>query len=277
MTTLLRVLNILLSILYFSTLAFYIKHFYRSDRRIAKYMTHGLRITVVLHFVWLVLLGMHLQRFPVANIFELASTVALAIAITYLYVEYRLKVKTTGFWILCVVTVLELVSTFTINFQYQVPDFFRSPWFSIHTTTVTLGYAAFLVSAMYGAMYLMLYKNLKRAEFGIFYRNMPSLEELSDMNTRSATLGFWCLTATIFAGMYWRKSAFPEAAHFDPIVISSYVIWLIYGAMVLGKRVGKWTAKSLAYLSISGFVVILLSMAMVNWIINSFHRFGTNP
>ena len=123
-------------------------------------------------------------------------------------------------------------------------------------------------------MYLMLFYDLKSAQFGVFYRRMPSLEELNEMNVSSAVAGFLFLTAAIFVGLILRKSVFPDAAHFDPKVITSYVIWGIYGVIIYGRKRGGWSGKHLSYLSLSGFVFILSSLIALNLFIQTFHRFG---
>ncbi len=268
--------ELFLVVSYVAVTTLYGYYFFHSNQRISRYLKLALPVTISLHLIGLVLLGIYLKRFPAANIYELASLISLSIALVYWYVEFRLNIQTTGFMILCVVSLIQVFSTAFLKYDltFQVPEIFSNPMFIIHTSTVTLGYAALSISALYGLMYLALYYKLKTANFGIIYYNMPSLEELGDMNFRAATFGFICITATIFAGMIWRKNAFPDIAHFDPIVVSTYLIWTIYGIMLIGKKFGHWKSISVAYLSIYGFVVILLSVTIVNLFLSTFHRFG---
>lgn len=274
MELILRLLNILLPVLYAILLLLYGLYFFRSDRMAGQHMGKLLRLTVSLHFLYLLSRGLLFGYFPSTTIYELAGLVALAIAAIYLYIEHRLKIQSTGFFILIVAFLLQLFSSALVNFESRFPEVLRSPMFVFHTATVIVGYAALFVSALYGIMYLMLFYDLKSAQFGVVYRKMPSLEELSEMNTRAAILGFLFLTVTIFLGITWRKQTFPGAAHFDPQVIAAYTIWVIYGLVLYGKKIGSWTGKWLAYISIGGFVVIILSLMIIRMAAASFHHFG---
>ncbi len=267
-------LNILLPILYLVTIFLYSQAFFYSSRFARKYKSGVLEFTVLVHLGRIVLSGVSMHRYPITNFFEFASVLALAIALIYLYIEYRLKLKTTGLFILSVVFPLQLFSSLFYNPSQPLPKVLHSPMLIFHTSTVILGYAALFVSALYGLMYLLLFYELKSAQFGVIYRKMPSLEELSELNIRAATIGFFFLSITIVLGILWRKSAFPGAAHFDPQVIGTYLVWVIYGLVIFGKKIAGWTGKWLAYMSLGGFVIIIVSMIVVNWVVKSFHQFG---
>jgi len=274
MELIIHLFNALLPVLYAIVVLLYGLYFFRSDHLASRYMGKLLRVAVAVHLLHLVLRGFHFGYFPSSNVFEMAGVLALAIASTYLYIEHRLKIQSTGFFILIVVFLLQLFSSALVRFEPVFPEILKGPLFILHTSTVIVGYAALFVSALYGVMYLMLFYDLKSAQFGVIYRKMPSLEELSEMNTRAAILGFFFLTVTIFVGIMWRKSAFPEAAHFDPQVIAAYAVWVIYGLLLYGKKVGSWTGKWLAYISIGGFLLIIISMMIIRMVVHSFHQFG---
>lgn len=274
MNLLINTLNILLSLLYGASIIFYGLHFFRSSHWAKKYMSRLLQMTALLHLGFLTLRGFYYHYFPSANIYEMATVVALAITLIYLFIEYRLKIHSTGFFILIVVFLLQIFSSIFITFEKTLPEILRSPFFILHTSTVILSYAALFVSTLYGIMYLLLFHDLKSAQFGVIYSKMPSLEELSEMNVRAAIIGFLFLTLTIFFGIIWRNRVLPEVKHFDPQVIGAYLVWMIYGLMIYGKKIGQWTGKGLAYVSIGGFMVIILSVIVVKMITRSFHQFG---
>lgn len=274
MEALIYALNIILPVSYIAVTIMYGLFFFRSDRTSSKYMSKLLTGTVTIHLIILVLRGYKFGYFPSADIFEMSSVLAFAVAATYVYLQHRLKIQSTGFFILIVVCFLQLLSSIFITFDPEIPDILKSPMFILHTSTVILGYSALFVSAAYSVMYLMLFYDLKSAQFSVIYRKMPSLEELLEMSMRSAFIGFIFFTITIFLGMMWRKYEFPELSHFDPKVITSYGIWLIFGTVLYGKKIGSWTGKWLAYASIGGFLFIILSMVFIKMIVDSFHQFG---
>ncbi len=274
MNLLINILNILLPMLYGISIILYGLYFFRSSHWAKKHMSRILKSTASLHLVFILIRGFYYNYFPSANIFEMATVVALAITLIYLFIEYRLNIESTGLFILIVAFLLQLFSSTFISFEKSLPEILKSPMFILHTSTVILGYAALFVSTLYGIMYLLLFHDLKSAQFGVVYSKMPSLEELSEMNVRAAIIGFFLLTITIFFGILWRKSVLPEVKHFDPQVIAAYLVWVVYGLMIYGKKIGHWTGKWLAYISISGFMIIILSILVVKMITKSFHQFG---
>ncbi|RMI14382.1 MAG: hypothetical protein D6681_05265 [Calditrichaeota bacterium] len=274
MKLLVTFLDGLLPFLYVFTTYLYGRHFFTLDRRATRWMTPFLWATAGVHFLDLLLRGLYFRYFPASTLFEAMSVLGLAIVLTYIYIEHRIRVKSTGLFILSTVTLIQIFTSLFIRFQHEIPEMFHTPLFVVHTAAAMLGYSALFVSALYGLMYLLLFYELKSARFGVIYRRLPSLDELSEMNTRAAMIGFLFLTVAIFVGIKWWKHIAPEAGHFDPIVIAAYAVWFIYGLMVYGKKIGGWTGKLLAYLSLWGFVMILISVIVVNLFIATFHRFG---
>ena len=269
-----EILNGLLPILYGALLYLYGRYFFRTPKWALPYMKFLLLFTLGVHFIELLLRGMMFDRLPVASLFETLTVLAFCITLIYYYIESRLKIKTTGFFILILVFLLQGISSIFIDIGWEFPEILRNRMFIFHTSAAMLGYSALIVSTLYAIMYLMLFYKIKNAQFDIIYGRMPSLEELNEMNFRAAGIGFLFLTLAIALGIIWRKAIEPGAFHFDIKVIAAYSIWIIYGLVIYGKKIGHWAGKRLAYLSLSGFFVILFSMIIVTLFLNTFHRFG---
>ncbi len=274
MTSLLNVVNVTVPILYAVLLYWYGVHFFKLKKRSERVISWLLPVTVVLHLFLLVIRGIVHQHFPIVNLFEGASFLAFGIIISYFYIEKRLKIKTTGVFVVVLVFALQVVSSALANKHAAIPAIFEDRSFALHTASAMLSYSALFVSALFSLMYLLLFYNIKNAQFGTIYSRLPSLEELSEMNTKAATLGFLLLSVAIFLGILYWKQVQPGASHFDPKVTTTYVTWMIYGILIFGKKIGHWTGKSLAYLSMIGFLVILLSVVLVNLFATSFHQFA---
>ena len=274
MLSLIGILNTLLPILYIVLLYLYGIHFYNAAHSTSKYLRGATFFTILVHFGEIALRGLYFGRFPMATISEFMSVLAWSIVVVYLYVEYRLRLKTTGVFVLAWVFLLQFFSSAFIVFDSAVPAIFKSPMFFFHTSSAILSYSAFFISAIYGIMFVMLFNQIKSARFGIIYNRMPSLEELNEMIFRSALPGFIFLTISLVLGILWRKEVDPTAPHFDGKVVSIYAVWFIYGSIIVGKNLGRWSGKWVAYTSIAGFVLILISFVVVNLFITSFHRFG---
>jgi ABC-type transport system involved in cytochrome c biogenesis permease subunit len=125
-------LNTLLPMLYVVTTFLYGFNFFRDEPFAEKSMGIILRITVFLHFIEVVLRWLCYDHFPLASIFEALSVLSLAAVLIYLYLEIRLKVQNTGFFILIFVLLMQLVSSAFISFTHDIPEILKPIICSAH-------------------------------------------------------------------------------------------------------------------------------------------------
>ena len=122
-----EVLNALLPVLYGVLLYLYGLYFLRTPRWALPYMSKLLPITLGIHFIELCLRGIYAQRLPLANVFETLTVLAFAITLIYFYVESRIKIKTTGFFILIVVFLMQGTSSVFVNYEWEFPKILENP------------------------------------------------------------------------------------------------------------------------------------------------------
>jgi len=258
-----RLLATLLPILYGLLSLAYALVFFRNDPVARRAAPTGLLVTLGLHVLYLVRLAMLEHRVPIANSFEAMSALALALGIAYLVQEKRSGTPHTGAIFVPLIFLCQTVASAFADPARSVSPALQSPLFGIHIGTALLGYAAFAVSAIFGALYVLLYHNLKAHRFGLIYDRLPSLEILSGMNLRAAGFGLACLTLAIGVGALWSLRVHSDFWQ-DPKVWLSVFAWSIYAACFLVRYVRGWGGPRVAYLTIAGFLVIVVSMLAVN-------------
>lgn len=273
MAVILKILVSLLPMLYLALAYLYGVHFFRQPQWVDKYLSRLVWLTVGLHGLTVLLKGFFLGRVPLANPPEAAFALAFILMLVYLFIEYRIETRNTGFFIVIITLLIQFYASALIDFQKELPEILKDRLFLLHTTSVMIGYAALFISAIYGFLYLMLHYQVRGARFGIIYRRLPSLDILQAMTARAALIGFIFLTVAIFVGIIWRKAIDPNAPHFDPQVVSAYVVWIVYGLVNYGNSFGRWSGRWLAYLAVSGFIFILFSW-IARPLLPSFHHFG---
>lgn len=149
-----------------------------------------------------------------------------------------------------------------------------SPWLPIHLGLMFAGLGGFALSSVVGLVYLWARARLKQKRFDGMAR-LPSLEVLDRIQFRAMLFGFVFLTLGIGAGGAWATASLSEAWEIDPKVWFTLVIWAWYGAalqvrLVAGRR-GRWTAL----FSIVGFGGMLFSLVGLNFLLGSWHAYGT--
>ena len=155
----------------------------------------------------------------------------------------------------------------------EVKDVLRSNLLGSHVISSLLGYSGFTISAVYGFLYLVLYKDIKLNRFGLIFNRLPNLEVLERLSLYSALIGFIALTIGIVIGIVWLPMAYPKFSFLDPKLIGTGLVWLLYGIGITSKVLGNWRGKRLVLLSISGFVVAIISTILSNFLSQSFHSF----
>ncbi len=274
MRTVIPFLNISLPILYGILIWIYAKIFVQSKSSYKNVAVWFFSLVLIIHLLYTIMRGFNQHYYPVTTKGEMLSLTALAIAIVYRFIEWRIKIKNTGLFVFITILLLQVFAASMIDLDASVDAVLQTPKFIVHVSSAVLAYAALGLCTLFSIIYLILYYSLKKGRFGMIYHISFSLEELSQFSNWSAMVGFILLSITIVSGIFWRKMAFPDFSHFDPQVVSSYVIWTIYGVFIYGKQVRNWSTKKLSYLSVGGAVTIFASLFIVSFVLDSFHNFG---
>jgi ABC-type uncharacterized transport system permease subunit len=273
MKTIITILNYLLPVLYWATVWSYAKAFFRNSVTAKRFKTPLLVVTLSLHFAYLLARTVYFDHPPITTIFEILSVISFTTALSYRGIEYLTMVKSTGYFVLILSFFFQLLSTVLIQDVNVVNPVLRSNLLGVHVTSALLGYSAFAISAVYGFLYIMLYHHIKSNQFGIIYDNLPNLEKLERMATVAVLSGFVLLTVAIVVGVVWLPKAFEHFSYFDPKLIGTIIIWLMYGIGLVAKRTIGWQGRKIMVLSIVGFAVMLLSLTVINVFLSGFHNF----
>ena len=269
----LRILATLLPILYGMAGLAYVAIFLRDNSTARKIAPRLMTFTVGSHVLYLGLLTAYVRRVPIATSAELLSFLALCLALVYVITEHRSKTPHTGILFVPLIFVVQTIASAFLNPDVEVHrPFLENSIFGLHITTILLGYSSFAVSAIYGALYVLLYRELRAQRFGLVFQRLPSLDILSEMNFRSALLGWGFLTLAIGAGALMSLDFYPSFWQ-DPKLWLSAATWLVYALCVFARYVGKWGGPKIAWFTIVGFLLAVFSMFAVNRLFPSFHDF----
>ncbi len=272
MDVLLPLLRTLAPILYALAAANYAVLFLRDDAFARRLATPLLVFSIAVHAVEILSRGIAEGLFPVRNVFESLSAIAFAVAAVYLYIEVRHKNPMTGVFVIPLVFVAETVATAFADRTGAAPEILRSALFGVHTGAAILGYCGFAVAAIYGALFLLLYHELKSRRFSLVYDRLPPLETLAQMNIGALTVGFVFLSAAILFGAVWVFRVH-DASLGDPKVLLTLVAWAVFGFGIVAHFLLGWRGPRVIYMSVAGFLLLVSSSVAVNLLGSSFHVF----
>ncbi len=210
---------------------------------------------------------------PITTMFEIMSLMSFGIVLTYLYIELKTKETDTGFFILVIAGLLEVISFSFIEELKEINPVLKTWVLGIHVSAAIIGYSGIILSGIYGFLYLRLYRKIKKNQVDSFFKKLPSLKLLSSLTRSAISFGFIFFTFTIVQGFVWLPKAIDNFSYLDPKLISSTIIWLLYLGGYIGIITKRFKINTLMKLAFAGSVFSVLSMMFVNIFLKSFHNF----
>jgi ABC-type uncharacterized transport system permease subunit len=247
--------------------------FVRRDAFAERTATPFLLVTTLLQGVYVAMLGAVFRHHLMASVFEVFAVIALALNAVYLIVETRHRNKSMGVFILPFSALFQLISSVWISPSREIDPVLRDPLFGFHTGSAAVAYSAFLISAVYGAMYRVFYRALRARRFGLVFERLPSLEVLARMTLGAASVGFAFLTFAIFFGAVWAARVVPSF-WIDPKFLLTLLVWGIYGAAVISQRLLRQASNRTIAITLAGFFVMVVSFVSLHLFFPTFHEFG---
>jgi ABC-type uncharacterized transport system permease subunit len=273
LSTPLNVASLILPLGYLLVAVGYCAIFFVSHAGAQKWAPRALRLFAFFHLLYLAGLTLEYGQFPAATVSQALSMIALAVAVVYIFVEARADESSTGFWLVLLVFVFQLLSSLLATPQPPARAIFHDPFFGVHVALALLGYAAFVVAAGYAFLYLQLYRDLKSGRFSTFFGKLPPLEALEKLMMGALVSGFVALTGASVVGAFWAQRLYPGAWLHDPKILSTFATWFLYALVLLFRRLRRWQGPQTAFASLAGLAAILFSLVAVNVFFTDFHGF----
>jgi len=273
--------NFLLLALYAGAAITYGLHFARREASAGRTATTLLMVAVLGHTFVIAMQTMEAGQFPITNTALFVSAFVWVLALSYLYVELTTNERAMGVFILSIVFGLQLMTVLYPDMETPNNPVLHSAWFGVHVASLLFAYASFGLAGVLGLIYVLQFKEIKKKQLGYFYTRLPSLQTLDAMNSRAVAIGWTLLTIGVVVGVVWAGQAREEFVDnknldamslADPKVFISVVTWAVYSFAMLSRRMMGWTGRRAAWLSASGFGIVLLNAIAVSYLTTS-HSF----
>lgn len=198
----------------------------------------------------------------VTDFYEAVSFFACLMTGVCLVVQLRTPVAIVGVVVSPLAFVLTLGAFVFYSQVRDLPPALHSVWLPIHVVLAFLGNAVFGVAFSTSVVYLVQERLLKGKKGLAFFRHLPSLETLDNLNYHSLAWGFPLLTFGILSGAIWAEYAWGQFWIWEPRPVLSLVTWILYALLLHYRSVG-WRGRRAATLTIVCFAVLLISFLSV--------------
>jgi cytochrome c-type biogenesis protein CcsB len=232
--------------------------------------------TLALIIRWRTSYNLGFGHAPLTNLYESLIFFAWSIMLLYLLVEWRIKNRMLGAFVVPVAFLIMAYASIAPGVNNKIEPLIpalQSNWLTSHVLTCFMGYAAFTVAFGCGLLYLWKgSKDKKNENNSNFAGNLPSLDMLDILIYQSTALGFVFLAMGIMTGSIWAHYAWGSYWSWDPKEIWSLITWLIYAIMLHARYVRGWRGKRMAIMAIAGFISVLFTYFGVNFL-SSLHSY----
>jgi len=208
---------------------------------------------------------MGIGHFPISDAFEsfFAFAMFLGIITSFLTIKIGINRNLIGG-----AGILNFALMGYINFMTTLPKTIeplnpalQSNWLTWHVLVSFLSYAGFGISFIAAILFLIRI-------------NKPDADNWSEISNWGIIFGFPLLTAGIILGSIWAHYAWGTYWGWDPKEVWSLITFLVYAIYLHLKRSGK-TQKTLAIVSIIGFISVMITYVGVNFFLSGLHSYGS--
>lgn len=147
-----------------------------------------------------------------------------------------------------------------------VPLHGKSPMFAWHIAVSMLAYGALTVAAFHAVLMTIQESRLhlstglrSQGWVALAIDRLPALLTMEKLLFCLIGFGFVLLTLTVLSGIVFSEQLFGQAFQWNHKTVFSMLSWLLFGALLAGRRWQGWRGKTALSFTLSGFATLLLA------------------
>lgn len=147
------------------------------------------------------------------------------------------------------------------------PPHAESAMSGTHLLMAFVAYGLFTIAALHAVLIALAEKHLHKPVPPLLVSGLPPLLTLEKMLFRMVELGFVILTLTLVSGVVFSEVQSGKPLPFTHMTVFGLASWLIFGALLVGRRVYGWRGRTAIYWTLAGFVSLLLAYVGVKFVL----------
>src|SRR5579875_1218097 len=215
---------------------------------------------VVFHLVSIVELHAETGHLPLNNFYETSSICAFLIAVLFLLAYSYYRIAIFGVCLFPLVFFMTLIGATEFPVATWSSVQVRNAWLIVHISTVLIGYAALILSAVASVYYLLQERQLKRKNLRPSSNRLPPLATLDTVITQSMNAGFVFITIGTITGVVWAFIENGTGWILNPKIGFFLFTWAFYLAMIFLRVSAGWRGRRIAWLAVS-----VLGCSIITW------------
>jgi ABC-type uncharacterized transport system permease subunit len=131
--------------------------------------------------------------------------------------------------------------------------------FRAHLLISMAAYSLFTIASLHVMLMAIIERRLHAGTLPPSLRNMPPLLTMETLLFRIIAAGFVLLTLTIASGVLFSEELFGKPARFSHKIVFGVLSWLIFAALLGGRRIYGWRGRTAVRWTLAGFLTLVLA------------------
>jgi cytochrome c-type biogenesis protein CcsB len=249
-----------------------------------RYGRIGVSLTVLAFLTHLVGVGaraLAVSRPPWGNMFEFATTGALAVTVAYLVALRLYRTRWLGLLVTVFVTTVLGIAMLTPAIYVSpgplVPAL-HSYWLAIHVAAAAIAGGAFCLGALASLLYLVKGRAERRTPAGADRRGylwrLPGSAEIDRVAYKVHAFALPLWTFAVLAGAIWANYAWGRYWGWDPKETWAFITWVVYAAYLHARATAGWQGRNASIIALIGFVTFLFNFIGINLFGSGLHSYA---
>ena len=263
---------ILTLLAYALSLGSYLRFLYTGKALPGRLGTLFLCLGLIAHYFALLERSRGLHTVPYHDLYGSMSLFGWLLALTYLALEVYHRQRSVGAFVLPFILIFFLAAHLAPT-DRLVPTPATGPLFAFHVTLSILAYAAFALSFVLSAIFLIENRLLRNRHLGDVVWRLPPLELLERMSRSSVLIGLLSIAVGTVLGFIWVDRLTGQYWYYDPKYVVTLLVLLLYAASFFLSRTTRWRGARASRFCMFNFVIVVLSFTVVNLYLSHSHRY----
>jgi len=222
----------------------------------------------------IILRGFSAGHVPFVGGYESLVMVSWSIVLVWHVLESFTKMRAVGLYVLPVVLALLTVAWTKYEAPIGLAPALRSDIVVLHVIVLLTAIGCLYVAGGAAIIYLIEEALLRRHKADGVLGRLPSLGSLEKLIYHATLLGLPFLTAGMLAGIIRAVTYDVPSWWVDPMVLLALFAWALYAVLLWGRVRADWVGSRIAWLALTGLVVLLVIRFAAVPYLSGFHNYG---
>lgn len=231
---------------------------------------------IVCESVIVIFRAIAIKAVPLTGLFESMIVLTIVFGLIYLFFGIVIRQVWFGSIMVWVIFIMILMAAVVATPASEAHAIAATPWAIVHGIAMILGGASITFATAGAFLYLLGRYRLKHKKVMQVLGRVPNIEKLERINLFGIRVGFLLITIGLISGLGLASMLGTGIAEWliDGKVVCIIAAWFLLGMILALNRLLSLKGKTIAYMTIAAFVLVLFAILGVTVLGATRHDFS---